>query len=421
MENQGNERQAVAVPSDCDLLAPGGSSMATAEPDRAARDALARIVLNAPIGLYAIRWSDDAAADVIAGPVLAFELGLAAAELGDLRCRRERIHPVDWPSIGPQLERFFETGSFAARYRMRTRDGSYRWMDDRLTLLPRRPGGVLEAVGVLLDIDERRQAEAHLLQQTKLMTLGEMAASMAHELNQPLNIIRLAIDNLRFLVDRRGLAELGLDYVRAKLDRIGEQITRAARLVDHMRVFGRKPTAEPTSFKVADAVAQTVSLIQEQLRLAGIGLVVTLEDAAAEIRVKGSIELLDQVLLNLVVNARDAVLERGRAPRAGTPRVTICVRALEEGRAVLISVEDTGPGIPDHVLPRMFEPFFTTKPAGSGTGLGLSIVFGIVRDMGGTITAANIEGGARLAVRLPVAPDGGDPAPTVAWPASGSR
>ena len=256
----------------------------------------------------------------------------------------------------------------------------------------------------MLASDDRRRAEVRLLQMAKLVTLGEMATSMAHELNQPLNILRIAIDNLRFILDREGLAELDEAYVRAKLDRIDDQVARAARLVDHLRVFGRQPSGEPVWFALVDAVAQTASLIQEQLRLSDIALVVDCAANAREIRVKGSIELLDQALLNLLVNARDAILgQRERDPAGAPGRVTIGVGSEENGRIATITVDDTGGGIPLDIMPRLFEPFFTTKPAGKGTGLGLAIVVSIVNDMGGTITATNIDEGARLAVRLPVA------------------
>ena len=260
----------------------------------------------------------------------------------------------------------------------------------------------------MLEGDDRREAEARLLQMSKLVTLGEMATGMAHELNQPLNVLRLAIDNLRFLLDRQGLALLDEDYVRAKLDRIAEQITRAARLVDHVRVVGRRPSREPAPFVLAEALDQTASLVREQLRLVEINLAVIIEAGARTIKVRGGIELLDQALLNLIVNARDAILERReRDPACPAGGVTIGVGCQAGGRIALIAVDDTGAGIPEHVMPRLFEPFFTTKPAGKGTGLGLAIVAGIVRDMGGMITAENTGQGTRLTMRLPVEPDEG--------------
>jgi histidine kinase len=146
-------------------------------------------------------------------------------------------------------------------------------------------------------------------------------------------------------------------------------------------------------------------LLREQLRLSRIEEELDLDPACPH--VLGHDSRLQQVIINLVLNARDAILERGE-PGSGPSRVgtiRIGARYLSLVGKVVVTVEDDGPGIADAALPRLFEPFFTTKPTGKGTGLGLSVGYQIVRQMGGTIVAENrIEGGARFTITLEAAP-----------------
>jgi signal transduction histidine kinase len=144
-------------------------------------------------------------------------------------------------------------------------------------------------------------------------------------------------------------------------------------------------------------------LLQEQLRAARIAFTIDLPPTG--LMALGEASRLQQVIINLALNARDAVLERKSPPLAGPlGHITLRVAADEAGGAVLI-VEDDGPGIPEHVLARLFEPFFTTKPTGKGTGLGLSISYDIVKRMGGDIAAENrSEGGARFRIVFPPVP-----------------
>ena len=165
--------------------------------------------------------------------------------------------------------------------------------------------------------------------------------------------------------------------------------------------MARKPANDPQPFDLAEATRVGGDLLREQLRLARIDFKLDLPSPGPT--VLGEPSRLQQIVINLVLNARDAILERegptGRQPRPHRRAHRPPIRA--DGDAVLI-VEDDGPGIPPAVLARLFEPFFTTKPVGKGTGLGLSISYDIVRRMGGKIVAANRpEGGAQFRVMLP--------------------
>lgn len=257
---------------------------------------------------------------------------------------------------------------------------------------------------VLLGVDEtaRRAAEVRLFDASRLATLGEMASNIAHEINQPLAVIRLAAETLS---EEFQFAEPGAlpdelrEFAERKLERIANQTERASTIIRDLRIFARKPDDQPTPFSVPDALRGADDLVHEQLRLSSVATELELDESCAP--VLGHANRLQQVVINLMLNARDAILEK---PGDDPARIRVRGYPEADGSSVIVDVEDNGPGIPAHVLPRLFEPFFTTKPGGKGTGLGLSISYEIVRQMGGTISAENLEGrGARFRFVLPVA------------------
>jgi PAS domain S-box-containing protein len=261
-------------------------------------------------------------------------------------------------------------------------------------------GQIIGVIGVGQDITElnkirveqekeRKEAAAQIIQSSKLATLGEMATSVAHELNQPLNVIRMAAGNSRRKI-AKGIADP--KYLNDKLNRIEEQTARAAAIIDHMRMFGREAKEHPASIDPRSVVTKALDLMGEQLRLDDIEVVTELPENCSLIM--GHTIQMEQVILNLLTNARDALAESD-----GESKITL--RVFESNKNVHITTEDTGGGIPEDILPRIFEPFYTTKKMGKGTGLGLSVSYGIIRDMNGIIVAENIGNGARFKVTLP--------------------
>ncbi len=242
---------------------------------------------------------------------------------------------------------------------------------------------------IVTDITEQKQTNAQLIQAAKLATLGEMSTGMAHELNQPLNVISLAVNNLRFSMAKAS-DEPSIKDV-AKLDRIEGAVRRAASIIDHMRAFGRLSGEGLAAVQLGEVVAGSCSLMSEQLKLANIDLVNRFPIDSCD--VMGNNIQLEQVVINLINNAKDAITEQG-------PPGEIVLDAEFTEERVLLRVTDTGGGIPEEVLPHVFEPFFTTKPVGKGTGLGGSISYGIIRDMQGDIWAENLPQGARITVSL---------------------
>jgi len=255
---------------------------------------------------------------------------------------------------------------------------------------------------VLVGQDEtrRRTTEMALAQSSKLITLGEMATGMAHELNQPLNVIKMAAQITQLELDeattRGTAATLPVDHLRRGLQQIETQIDRAASIITHMRIFGRAPSGEPQLVDAVQISREAVSLVREQLRSSGVAIAV--EDPGEELLVRIHPILIEQVIVNLAMNARDAITGDGRA--TGTVRVR---PRREVGGAVVILISDDGPGVPAALRNRLFEPFFTTKPVGKGVGLGLAISFGIVRDSGGSLTLTNDGPGATFRIELPAA------------------
>jgi C4-dicarboxylate-specific signal transduction histidine kinase len=238
---------------------------------------------------------------------------------------------------------------------------------------------------------ELREKQEQLVQAAKLATLGELTTGVAHELNNPLNNIGLFVGNTLDMLSMDGDKEA----MRRELRSTMQQVRKATEIISHLRTFGRAAhvTREPLS--VNDVIFRALSLVQEQFRLRQIRVELELEAGEGAIVVGNGIRL-EQAFINLLTNARDAVVD------ADTRQVRISSAVTEEH--VELVFEDSGCGIPAGCEKRIFDPFFTTKPVGSGTGLGLSITYGIITDHGGTIAVASRPGsGARFVVQLPLA------------------
>ena len=265
--------------------------------------------------------------------------------------------------------------------------------------------GVFDELGVLVEVQavgrdntEVRRSQQQLTQSAKMATLGEMATGLAHEINQPLNVMRMAIVNV---LKRLSNGDVQIDYLQDKLNRLDTQVQRAARVVDHMRVFGRRSEIEQQVFNPAIAIDGTLSLLSDGLR--GKGVEVRCEGLDCAVRVRGHVDQLEQVLINLLVNARDALLGQREKDPDFAPWIALGIET-DPGH-VRLWVHDNAGGIDPRLLERIFEPFFTTKPVGVGTGLGLSVSYGIIENMGGRLSVSNTEHGARFCIALPVVGD----------------
>ncbi len=263
-------------------------------------------------------------------------------------------------------------------------------------------GSAATAPAVVFALDEtaKRMEENKLYQMSKMAALGELVTGLAHEINQPLGVIRLAASNA-IMGLRNGLPA---EHTGEKLARIVRQVERMKAIIDHMRIFGRKDalTIDPSTAETA--VEGTLQVLGTEIRLDGIELSFTAGAGAA--RVPCRQEQLEQVLINLVLNARDAIrARRQEEPDLGGRIAIVTGRREAEGqRWVIVTVSDNGGGIPAGVIGKIFQPFFTAKPSGQGTGLGLSVSFGIIREYGGTLSVANAGEGALFTITLPEVP-----------------
>ena len=240
---------------------------------------------------------------------------------------------------------------------------------------------------------ELRDKQEQLVQAGKLATLGELTTGVAHELNNPLNNIGLFMGNALDLI---GLGVTDKEHIARELQNAMRQVRKATEIISHLRTFGRVAPVSRELVSMNQVIGRALSLMQEQLRLREIE--VELDVSARHAVVMGNPIQLEQVLINLLTNARDALVE--------SPRKVIHIACEVRDRVVDLAFSDTGPGIPEGLERRIFDPFFTTKEVGRGTGLGLSITYGIIKEHGGTIAVANRPGeGAAFLIRLPLASD----------------
>lgn len=238
---------------------------------------------------------------------------------------------------------------------------------------------------------ELREKQEQLIQAGKLATLGELTTGIAHELNNPLNNIGLFIGNAIDLIEF-GSNSSGSELVLRELASAMQQVRKATEIISHLRTFGR---AAPVSYQpvlLSEVITSAISLIREQLHLRQIDVQIHMPDEEAV--VIGSAIQLEQVFLNLLTNARDAISDR--------PHKRITITCTMTADMVEIRVLDTGPGIAPEIERLIFDPFFTTKEVGAGTGLGLSITYSIIQEHRGAIMLENHDGkGALFLIQLP--------------------
>ncbi|WP_211360541.1 sensor histidine kinase [Geobacter argillaceus] len=231
-----------------------------------------------------------------------------------------------------------------------------------------------------------RETRDNAVQAGKLAVLGQMSAGISHEINQPLTALHTLTDNAVSLLERGRLQE-----VRENLGLVRQMADRMGRIVAEIKTFARKAPAELQPIRIADAIGQAVMLVESRRRQ--IDARIEVPPFPQELQVLADSVRLEQVLVNLLRNALDAVAELPDG------QVTVAVR--HEAPDVMIAIRDNGPGIAPEIMPRLFEPFLTNKSAGQGLGLGLAISRMIITELGGSLTARNSDnGGAEFTILL---------------------
>ena len=342
-------------------------------------------------------------------------------------CRAlDLVHPDD---VGALIDREGQFRADAGRgeltFRLRHGDGHWVWVEAVSSVLRAADGSVAEIHMCTRDITDRKARDAEVHRESKLESLGRLSAGLAHEINTPIQYVG---DNARFLAEafadlmtmvalyrellehddsmswgerrermRAAEARIEVDYLQTEVPSAVEQtlqgIDRVANIVRAMKTFSHPGHAEHVPADLNEALAATVTVTRHQVsRVADLDL-----DLGELPPVLCNIADLNQVFLNLIVNAADAVEETGRRGR-------VAVSSVVEGDQVAIRISDTGTGIPDHVRAKIFDPFFTTKDVGRGTGQGLPLARAVVQEAhGGTLTVRSEPGaGSTFTVRLPI-------------------
>ncbi|MEW6260178.1 MAG: PAS domain S-box protein [Thermodesulfobacteriota bacterium] len=288
------------------------------------------------------------------------------------------------------------TASVVNKARQIHRKGNALFVNIRIS--PSEYAGQSVLLVTTTDETKRIEAEQQIIQASKMATLGEMATGVAHELNQPLSVIKTASSFfIRKIEKNEPIPDAILQTLAKEID---SHVDRAARIISHMRQFGRKTEVRLEKVNLNDVVKKSFEMFSQQLRARGIDVEWHLTEMTPWIWADAA--RLEQVFINLLINARDAIEER--MEKTANPSITkrIQLKTQVLSRTVAASVSDTGCGIPPDILDKIFEPFFTTKQVGKGTGLGLSISYGIVRECNGEISAVNNDdGGATFIVQFP--------------------
>ncbi len=226
-----------------------------------------------------------------------------------------------------------------------------------------------------------------LIQKSRLESLGELSAGLAHEINQPLSVISLVMENIQNKFEQKTASE---DYLLSKFVTITQNINKIRELIDHVRIFSRdQGTIMFERIDVNEAIRNALSMIESQLKNQQIKVI---HDLSADIGYTlGNPSRFEQVILNLLSNARDALGEKEKKTQHGSLAKEIRIKTFSENTNIIMQVWDNGTGIPIKNLDKIFNPFFTTKTEGHGTGLGLPIVYGIIREMKGEIMVRTDE------------------------------
>lgn len=316
-----------------------------------------------------------------------------------------RIHPEDIDHVLKTNSACIKSaGSSVVEYRLRHKDGTYRWIKDRGACLRDSNGRAVRMAGAITDISEskkvareKKELERQLRHTSKLEALGTLTGGVAHDFN---NLLQGMSSNIHLLLMRKGMDEK-VDLCARDMDSI---INRASELVAHLLAFSYRMDPEFRLVNINDVIEDSLQLLRSTLPKM-ICIESNLDADPGLIMADGT--QLEQILLNLVTNARDAISGEG----------TICIETkkhvLDQERAAILGLEpgsymrlviiDTGCGIDDEIREHIFEPFFTTKTIGKGTGLGLSSVYGIVRRHEGAITCVDRSGqGTRFTLFFPV-------------------
>jgi signal transduction histidine kinase len=303
------------------------------------------------------------------------------------------MHPRD--IVGKQLQEVFngDIPNEALLNDVR-RDGVPRTYEKKIkddiyqvSIFPLRESGRFLTIHVLKNITEVRRLKDQLYHADKLASIGLLVSGVAHEINNPLTGTIAYTELLAMRVTD--------EETRAELKKILDSAERCKKIVDNLMTFSRQRTPSKSLESINDIIDRAIGLRIYWLKTNSIEIIRDYDPAAT---VFVDAQQIQQVVLNLLLNAEQAILDAGQAHR----KILFRTRADKERRQIIVTVSDNGPGIPQQIAAKIFDPFYSTKPVGEGTGLGLSISHGIITEHGGTIWFENNEdGGSAFIFQLP--------------------
>ncbi|MEI6574765.1 MAG: PAS domain S-box protein [Bacteroidota bacterium] len=267
------------------------------------------------------------------------------------------------------------------------------------TLIQDAEGNSQSFMAIIRDVSSRIEMEQQLIQSERMTGIGEMATSIAHEINQPLNNISLSLENLIYEI--KSSTSVDQAYIQKKSNNIFENIHRMENIIDHLRAFARG--VDDTFhglFDVNESTRNAVMLVSEQFHNNSIELKTNFDENISNLF--GNTYKFEQVIINLLINAKDAIEEKSSIVQTAFEKQVIIITRLE-GQKVAVIVEDNGNGILPEVMDKIMRPFFSTKKAGKGTGLGLTIISRIIKEMNGEIQIESEPGsGTKMKIVLPI-------------------
>jgi|SoiMethySBSTD1v2_1073268.scaffolds.fasta_scaffold62806_2 PAS domain S-box-containing protein len=352
------------------------------------------IVRSLPIALYSARLKGRFSGPRFVSEGMAQAIGFPAARfVEDPDLWPERIHPEDRERVLADVAAIQASGGMSAEYRWVCADGSHRWFLDRAVLIRDHDGHPQEIFGSCLDITDRRQIEQQLFQAQKMEAVGQLTGGIAHDFN---NMLTVVIGNLDALA--RALRGTGRNFGRAEMALTGA--LSCAELTRRLLAFARRQPLRASPVHLGQMCRNVAKLLGRTL---GERICIEIKDESNLWHVLADPAQVESSLINLAVNARDAMTEGGTLT-IETSNVTShgADADIPAGDFVLLEVADTGVGMTAEVLERAVEPFFTTKNLGHGTGLGLSMVYGFVKQSGGHVKIESAPNrGTRVKLYLP--------------------
>ncbi|HEX3626824.1 MAG TPA: response regulator [Verrucomicrobiae bacterium] len=358
---------------------------------------LRQLLEHSPAVIYSLKVEGKKLVPKIVSENVTMLLGFTVTETLSPEWWLTQLHPDDREDAIASISETLVDGASLTNYRIRHKDGAYRWVEDKRRLICSSADEPDYIVGVWADITERRRLEAQLLQSQKMEGIGQLAGGVAHDFNNILSVIQMQSGLLK------GSGQLSCEQV-GFADEIMATVQRAAALTRQLLLFSRREVFQPRDLDLNECVSHMTKMLQ---RILGETIQMELKLAPPPVFVHADPGMIDQVLMNLTVNARDAMPDGGRliietdAVEFDHLAASLTMNG-RPGSFISLSVSDSGSGIAPEILPKIFEPFFTTKEPGKGTGLGLATVFGIVQQHQGWISVYSEPGnGTTFRIYLP--------------------